>query len=466
MTDGRDEIRYVEESIVAGAAIDAPTVAGRGFLLSRFGWALASFGGSFAVKLGLNVLLARLLAPEIFGIMVVVNSLRIGIELLTDVGIEQNIVRDPRGLEADFLNTAWTMQVARGLVLTLFFIAAAPIAGHFYGLDPRVLALIGLAPFINALHSTAVFVLVRQLEVRRRNLFEFSAELINAAICCLFAWISPTVWSLLAGTLVGIAARSAISHFLPHPPHRLMFRREYVRAIFRFGRWIAAASLLTYLAGNIDRLTLGRLAPLAILGIYGLARTISELPATLAGRLSYQVIFPALASRSGGVIDTLASARLLVVGVAAVGMASVAAWTDWAVWLMYDPRYAQAGPMLFGLLVGAWLGILSTLNEALVLGAGRPVFVSAAGLVRLAVTGVALPLGYLTLGIGGAVAAVIAGEVVRYVTILLGQRRVGQGHGGQDLLATLLFAAVLLGWAALREAMGWGQAWEGLWHGV
>jgi hypothetical protein len=49
----------------------------------------------------------RQLAPQIFGLMVEVNGLRTGIELLTDVGVEQNIVHNEKGLEDEFFNTAW-----------------------------------------------------------------------------------------------------------------------------------------------------------------------------------------------------------------------------------------------------------------------------------------------------------------------------------------------------------------------
>jgi O-antigen/teichoic acid export membrane protein len=463
VTDLREDARLAEDGI--GAAGLRPQGARAGFLASRFGWALASFGGTFAIKLALNMALTRLLVPEVFGIMVVVNALRVGIELLTDVGIEQNIVRNDRGLEPDFFNTAWTLQILRGALLSLLFLALAPLAGHFYAIDPRVFMLISAAPLLNALHSTSIFAAVKRLEVKQRNLFEFAAEAVNLAACCLFAWLSPTIWSLLAGVLVGIAARSAMSYALPHPAHRLLLRREHVATILRFGSWIAVASLLTYAAGNIDRLMLGKLAPLGLLGIFGLARTVAELPVTLAGRLGYQVMFPYLAGDRADGARALARVRLALVLAVAAGMASVAAWSDWAVAILYDDRYRLAGPMLGGLVIGAWFGVLATLNEALVLGAGRPAYLSGAGIVRVGWLVVALPLGWGMASFPGVIVAIWVGEIARYAVIALGQARAGAGFARQDLLGTLAFAVVLGGWIGCRHLAGIGQAWSGLFAG-
>ena len=471
MTDGRDQQRFVEESVIAAPQVDddparARSEAGHaGYFASRAGWALASFGATMSIKLGLNVVLSRLLAPEIFGIMVIVNALRVGVELLTDVGIEQNIVHNRRGLEPDFFNTAWTLQMLRGAGLALIFLALAPLAAAFYAIDVRVFLLVSLAPLLNSLHSTAIFVLVKQLEVKKRNLFELTAELFNFAVCCLFAWASPTVWSLLAGVLVAIGFRSALSYALPHPAHRVVLRREHVGTILRFGRWIFLASLLTYAAANFDRLALGRLAPLALLGIYGLARTIAELPATLAGRISYQVIFPYLSAGAGERVTVdraMGRARLAFLVLAAGGIATVAGWSDHAVDLLYDPRFHRAGPMLCLLLPAAWVAVVATLNEALVLGAGHPRAIGTAGVVRVALIAIGLPAGYLLHGFAGAIAAILAGELARYALLARAQARLGLLLARQDALATLAFAAMLLGWVAVRYATDMGMPWTGL----
>ena len=133
--------------------------------LSRVSWTVGAFGGTFALKLVSTLVLSRLLAPQVFGIVVIVNTVRVGVELLSDIGIEQNIVRHPDGLTPQFFNTAWTLQMLRGLVLASIFAALSPLLASFYAVPVDVFLLMSLAPLLNSMHSTSIFALVKQLEV-------------------------------------------------------------------------------------------------------------------------------------------------------------------------------------------------------------------------------------------------------------------------------------------------------------
>jgi O-antigen/teichoic acid export membrane protein len=223
-----------------------------------------------------------------------------------------------------------------------------------------------------------------------------------------------------------------------------------------------------YAATNFDRLYLGRSVPLSLLGIYGIARAIAELPTTLARRMSYQIIFPALAgstaadrrARMGG----MGKSRLLFVLALCGGLAVMSALSDIAIRLIYDPRYAQGGWMLSILLMGGVFAVLSNLNEALLLSAGRPLFSSIANALRFATMAVALPGGLALGGFAGAIIAIALTELLQYLYIALGQQRVGLHFWRQDMaamiVAALLFMALLLG----RLAMGWGDPLAGLWN--
>lgn len=433
-------------------------------LFSRGFWTIGIFGASYAVKLGSNVLLAHLLAPEVFGVMLVVNAIRLGLELFSDIGIEQNIVHSKDGLSEDFFNTAWTLQILRGAMLSAIFLSLAPWLSAFYQVDRSVLLAISFAPLLNGLSSTAIFALVKGLEVKRRNLFELRAELLSFAISISLVLVMPTVWALVWGALAGIATRSALSYMLPHARHRLMLDRRRVGEILGFGKWIMISSLLMYASTNLDRLYLGRIAPFVVLGVFSIAKTIADLPPALARRLSYQIVFPFLAhgdrGRSADTLADLGAARLRFVVVAAIGLGGLAGLSDIAIRLVYDSRYAAAGWMLFVLLMGAWCSVLSNLNEALVLGAGKPAYCSYSNIVRLLVLAAGLPLGYAQGGYAGVLLAIVASEFSQYCCIAVGQRQVGLTFGRQDVLASGLFLATIGLCIAARWPLGLGLPWQ------
>ncbi len=422
--------------------------------LSRLFWSFGSFGASIGFRFAANLVMTRLLTPEIFGIMVVLNVVRFGFELLTDVGIEQNIVRHSDGLEPRFYNTAWTVQILRGAWLTGLFLAASRPLAEFYGIEPALFAAIAFAPLLNGLHSTAVFGLVKNLDVKQRTLFELRAEGLGFLVSVTLALIHPSAWALVFGVLISIATRSVMSYRLPGPKHFLVIDRAYFIEIIRFGRWIMITSLVMFMAMSLDKLVLGRIAPLAVLGVYGLARTIADIPAQLGQRLTHQLIFPMLAAarsaRDAAAARAIGSARLrLSLGMAA-GIGVGIACADWAVAILYDPRYADAGWMLSLLLISSFVAALSSFNAGILLGSNRPEFESAANVLRLVLLVPGLWYGHLWFGMPGVIGAVLVGEIGRYILIWIGQRAIGLSFTRQDLLATLILSGVAGGIILIR----------------
>jgi O-antigen/teichoic acid export membrane protein len=110
-----------------------------------------------ALRLGSNIVLAWLLFPEAFGLMLLVNVFMQGLQMFSDIGIGPSIIQNKRGNDPDFLNTAWTIQAIRGFVL--WFIAcvlAWPIAWIFAHNDPLAWKLVLLIPVaMGALGSKA-----------------------------------------------------------------------------------------------------------------------------------------------------------------------------------------------------------------------------------------------------------------------------------------------------------------------
>ena len=108
--------------------------------------------------------------------------------------------------------------------------------------------------------------------------------------------------------------------------------------------------------------------------------------------------------------------------------------------------------------------MLSSLNEAVLLGFGRPAYGSAANAVRFVALATGLPLAYAAVGLTGAVAAISASEVIRYFAVAVGQRRLGHGFWGQDAAATALTVLVMLGWVLARDGLSLGLPWSGIIH--
>ena len=441
-------------------------MAARSSIASKSFWTLGTYAGSAAVRFSTNIVLSHLLGPAALGVVVVAQAVRNGAELLTDMGFEQNVVHSPAGDDVRFLNTVWTLQIVRGLLIALVVAALAPFLAHFYRIGVAILLAMSTAPFISSLMSTSIFSLAKNLNVRDRNLLELAAETAGLVFIAVLAFALRNIWAPIIGILLTLVVRSAISYWFPHPKHMLVLDRVHVRDIFGFSKWIMLSSLALYAAIYIDRLFLGRVVNLAMLGVYGLARAISDLPQTVAGRLAFQIVFPFLAQNREG-LDASARAELsrtrshflMLVG---LGIGTLGPWSDWAVKLLYGGRYLAAGWMLSILMTGGWIGTLNSLNGAIVFGKGRPQSVGLANVVRIGVMAVALTGGFALWGLAGAVAALPVAESVRYGMLLMAQRRAGVTFFRQDVLLTLGLIGLVGGWVALRLIVGLGTPWDNM----
>ena len=64
--------------------------------------------------------------------MALVNAFLIGLAMFSDLGLAPSIVQSSRGDDPRFLDTAWVLQIARGLVLwILACLLAWPVAAFY-----------------------------------------------------------------------------------------------------------------------------------------------------------------------------------------------------------------------------------------------------------------------------------------------------------------------------------------------
>ncbi|MCZ0901732.1 oligosaccharide flippase family protein, partial [Microcoleus sp. HI-ES] len=117
----------------------------------------ASYGSSQIIRFGSNLILTRLLLPELFGLMGLAYVFIAGINLFTDIGLGPSIIQNKRGEDPQFLNTAWTLQVIRSFFVWICLVIITQPVANFYE-DPRLLWLvpiIGINSLIGGFKSTS-----------------------------------------------------------------------------------------------------------------------------------------------------------------------------------------------------------------------------------------------------------------------------------------------------------------------
>ncbi len=438
-------VRQGVRTLIAGGPSAKQTAIGGTF------WTLTGFGGAQVLRLASNLVATRLLFPELFGLMALVVTIQIGLALFSDVGLGFSIVRHKRGEERRFLDTAWTIQIIRGFVLWFATIAVTPAAAAFYE-DDRLTWLLPLAGFsavIGGFYSTSIFLMRRRLQVRRAALLELGSQVVGIVVMLVWAYLSPTIFSLVAGGMASTITTVVASHLLNRPGRDgIDWDRDAVRELIGFGKWIFVSTALTFLATQADRLLLGKFYALGMLGFYNIAFGLADAPRALVIAVAGKVIFPLLAQSAEIPRHELVAkisrprARLLTLG--AVLLALLVGFGDVIIWALYDERYHEAAWMMPLLAASVWPSFLSRTLDSMLLVVGKP---------KIAALGYALSFVFLLAGaivgdrVAGSLGAIIAialSPLPYYVVTAVGLRGEKFWLWRQDFNTTLLFIGTTL----------------------
>jgi O-antigen/teichoic acid export membrane protein len=445
----------------ATAATAAPLKAR---MLHAAGWIVGGNVASQLLRLVSNLVLTRLLLPEAFGLVAAVNTLYVALVLFSDLGIWQSVVKSERGREPRFLGTAWTVQLLRGgllcgvvlaLALGLHVAAGAGAyaAGTVYA-DPRLppmMAVFALTALLQGAESMQLATAQRELRGGHLARLEIGSQLVAMAVTLALAVATRSVWALLAGMLVASAARTLGSHFcLPGRTARPCWDGSCAREIVGFGKWIFLSSSVGFLAANGEKILLGGTLAAGSFGVFAIAATLLAAVTSVYATLNGHVIFSSLsdALRTGDAQTVRVYTRVQQLADLFLGGAAgfLLAAGQWAVWILYDPRYHAAGWML-QLLGLSLLAMRHQVVEQLMFARGEPGWVSANNALRAIGLLVFIPAGFAAAGERGAIAGVVLAQFASWPLSLWFKHRQGLlCRATEQWWLPALLAGAALGW--------------------
>jgi O-antigen/teichoic acid export membrane protein len=424
-------------------------------------WTMTGYGISQSLRLGSNLILTRLLIPELFGLMALVNVFLMGLALFSDIGIRPSIIQNKRGNEPVFLNTAWTIQIVRSFGVWLGCIALAFPLAQFYE-EPRLtwlLPVVGFNSVIMGFTSTSLATLNRQMKIGKLTMFEIITQIISLTVMVIWSWFNPTIWALVAGTLASGVSKMILSHYLNlGQPNRFAWNKEVIQEITTFGKWIMISTAMTFLASQVDRLLLGKMLSLEMLGIYSIAFTISEIPRQIVMKVGSAVIFPLISRRAdhprSELRITIKKQRWRLLLILALIVMAIVSFGDLLISKLYDERYLAATWMLPILGLGIWPTVLSETLGRCLSGLGKPQYAAWGAFSRFLFIAIGLPVGFTSYGILGALVVIALNDIPTYVAVTYGLWREKLLCLRQDLQATSLFLGLVMLMLIVRSLIG------------
>ena len=426
----------------------------RGGIAVLAGEAYANFA-----RLAANLIMTRLLYPEAFGLMLIVNLFMGALGQLSDVGVQQAIIAKRDGIDDRYLDTAWTMLVARGLALAALVLALAYPISLLYGEAQLVplLVLVSLVPIIRSVSSP--YPILFEKEVRPTRFVVVNACAVTGSLVITILWLllHPTIYALAAnGIFFAIISTTLSYRLFPSRRPRLHWDKEVALQIFRFGRWILLGTALTFLARQGDRIIISNWVPAATLGIFSIAVNLSRLLEMLIGKLNFGVLLPVYAElRAGGagrVSREAVRIKLAIYALCFPVILILAIFGRDIIRILYDERYYEAGWMLEVLAVGTVFFAAGSALHTIPLSFGDSYrHMWRQGLSVAALTLSMLAGGFLA-GFPGLIIGSVVAQALDYVIIKAATIK----YGVRDYAADTLFIALsLLAITSAWAVRGW-----------
>lgn len=246
------------------------------------------------LSLVVTIILARLLAPEHFGLLSIATLAINSLVFFQELGFGAALIYRQDDVDAAANTAHWTIIASSAILYAIAFVGSPLVAQFFHSPEVTpVLRVLSLTIVVSSLSRVSYTLLSKELDFRKKVLPEFVASFGGNLAAIVLALLNFEVWALVWGQLADNVIRTALVYAVSAWRPRLQFDKALFRELFGYGKHVAVSQVLIFGITNVDDLFVGRLLGQQALGYYGLAYKVSNLPATNITRLVTRVTFPA-----------------------------------------------------------------------------------------------------------------------------------------------------------------------------
>lgn len=310
---------------------------------------LCGQAANLVLRLGFMATMARFLNPEDFGLVAMVTVVTGVYEVFATAGLSLATIQRTT-ITHEQISTLFWINLLVGVILCMLCLATAPVLVSFYH-EPRlfwVTVTTGAGFILGAAGVQHSALLQRQLRYVALAMIETLSLSISFALGIAMALGGFGYWALVGSTIaapaVNTASMWAIAAWMPGMPR---WTAE-LRSMLSFGGIITLNNLIVYFAYNFDKLLLGRFWGADVLGLYGRAYQLINVPTNNLHSAVGGVVFSALARLQGDPIrlrNYFLKAYSLVTSMTVPVSVFGALFADDIVLLVFGPKWTDAALM-------------------------------------------------------------------------------------------------------------------------
>lgn len=385
-------------------------------------WLVSARLATKALDLVALLIVARLLVPADFGLFSLAASVLLVMNAVTDLSLSNAIIqmRDPPEAVYD---TAFTLNLVRGLVLCAALVSAAWPFAELYG-DARlaeILLALATVPLLRSFASPRMAFLQRQLQFSQAFYLEAAGKIAAFVASVVAAYLTRSYWALVAGMIAAPALSSLLSYRFA--PYRPKLGLTDWKPIFAFSGWLTLSNVANTLNWQADRFFIGGALGTSVLGQYTVGSELASLPTNAPVMPIMQALYAGFAKLSQDVVrlkNAYLTSQAVVIGIALPIAVAVSVFAHSIIEIAIGPDWAAAGFVVQVLAPVFALQMLTAPAQSIAMVRNRTDIVFKRDLVALALRVPLILAGLYLAGLEGVVwARVVSGIAIIGLNLML-----------------------------------------------
>ncbi len=416
-------------------------------------WVTISTVFQTVLQFGQIAVLARILSPEIFGIVALSNIVVIFFGIFANLGFTNSIIYKQEK-DQNILSTVYYVNIILGFIIFIVIYLLSPIIISFYE-EPRLTKVLSYSSMVFLfVYFGSVYSILLKKELRFKSIaiIEIIGNLIGTAFTIYFAYDGYEELSLVYGGLITHSIRTVFEIYLGRDLFfpRLYFKLGEIKEHLKFGLFNFGENFVSYIQNNWDNIIIGKILGPKYLGIYSLAIQLAVYPITKLNPIVLQVAYPVIAKMKD---DSVVIKRMYLKILDLLSyfnfplLAGLYITVDSIVPLVYGPGWEETYPLIKIFVFVAAMSCLSHPLFTLVYSKGKPNYLFYLNLITLVIK---IPIVYV-FGIywhinGIAYALLLTTFIHTALNFMIVNRLIGSFLSSflQDLVKPLSFCLVMI----------------------
>ncbi|SFO86881.1 MOP flippase family protein [Hydrogenimonas thermophila] len=245
------------------------------------------------------IILARILGPEVYGIMAILMVIIGFANLFVDLGISRIIIHKQDNITQNELHSMYWMNVFLALFMYLVIYLLSPFIAHFYANIQNLeiyIRLIAVTFIFSSFAMQYVVLFQKEMEFKVIEVANMIKVLANFLIALFLALNDFGVLALIYSTILSSLLYSIIIVFKGMKYHKIKFYFNFseIKDAMKFGLYFSGSKIIGSITGSLDVILIGKFFSQEVLGVYNIGKKLIFQILSIMMPIIQKIIYPLL----------------------------------------------------------------------------------------------------------------------------------------------------------------------------